>query len=851
MKINFKFIILLLLFIIIFLNAEINDFVTPTYNSILKNENLNDVVEILRDKDNIIHIIAKNEEDLYFTQGYIHAQERTWSLELYNRALNGKLAEISLLGEGVLEIDIFSKTFGFKEIGIKNWNKILLENPIEANLIKRYVKGINSYAEKYSTQIRTIPEFYALGLIEFTLWTESDVAALLLYTAWDFSAWDMSLELLMSLKIFSGEHTLERSNIQYPNIYVNPTYTLKEAGINKTISEIEYIKTLQEDEFCAFNPYNSINGEKKIFSKNMKDIKLNKNQIKVISEKIKGKDIKNKNNVYLKPLTELRNFSKKRGSNSWVVSGKHCKNNIPILSNDPHASPDAPNFVIISHLKIPSKKFYSFGGTVPGLPGFIFGNNNIYSWGITNSLADVIDVKLMIEPVVGGEDYYFDNEIKKYTYVTKNINIGTTSTYQLIVKKSIHGVVINKIIGLDESIVTLCIEWYPLKENIIDKSLVGNFNLHRQNSLNTFKNNLKNIVTPVLNIMYADEINIAHFTVGKVPIRNIGNPGKHISYGYTSGCSNTENIPFDKMPFLLNPEKGYIANANNGIMPVGWNYDLGHHIIIYGYRYMKIKKVLENFINKNKKISLKDMIELQSNVESELFLDFKKYLINIKNFIQNEDILFWLNKVINWNGKAEKGSKETTIFEKWRKSLYFFISDPDDLYLENYVGRKLYIYNALNNNDQACIDKGKSCIELAAEIFTNVIESFYNTTMEKYIIPEWGKDVHYVNFNSMIFSGDPTMNEYTSRVYYSPGGSGTVNVGGVRNLYLNQRSLAVYRQVVQINNGDKNYFNVPMGQSGNFLSPFYDNFSKDWINTNYNRIEMFKMKPAYKSILKP
>src|ERR1700690_264326 len=60
----------------------------------LKVPGLKQPVEILRDQQGIPHIFAQNEDDLFFAQGYVMAQDRLWQLELWRRWREGRLAEI-------------------------------------------------------------------------------------------------------------------------------------------------------------------------------------------------------------------------------------------------------------------------------------------------------------------------------------------------------------------------------------------------------------------------------------------------------------------------------------------------------------------------------------------------------------------------------------------------------------------------------------------------------------------------------------------------------------------------------------------------------------------------------------
>ena len=65
-----------------------------TIDGSLKVPGLKQPVEIIRDKQGIPHIFAKNDDDLFFAQGYVMAQDRLWQLEMWRRWREGRLAEI-------------------------------------------------------------------------------------------------------------------------------------------------------------------------------------------------------------------------------------------------------------------------------------------------------------------------------------------------------------------------------------------------------------------------------------------------------------------------------------------------------------------------------------------------------------------------------------------------------------------------------------------------------------------------------------------------------------------------------------------------------------------------------------
>ena len=76
-------------------------------------------VEIIRDRWGVPHIYAAHELDAFFAQGFVHAQDRLWQMELNRRLARGQLSE--MLGEVALDTDRACRTFGFDRLGRADW----------------------------------------------------------------------------------------------------------------------------------------------------------------------------------------------------------------------------------------------------------------------------------------------------------------------------------------------------------------------------------------------------------------------------------------------------------------------------------------------------------------------------------------------------------------------------------------------------------------------------------------------------------------------------------------------------------------------------------------------------------
>src|SRR5512136_833025 len=101
---------------------------------------LKDKVEVLRDKWGVPHIYASNQHDLFVAQGYTHAQDRFWQMDVWRHIGSGRLAE--MFGQSQLNTDKFLRTLGWARIAQKELEQMDAE--MTASL-QAYATGVNSY----------------------------------------------------------------------------------------------------------------------------------------------------------------------------------------------------------------------------------------------------------------------------------------------------------------------------------------------------------------------------------------------------------------------------------------------------------------------------------------------------------------------------------------------------------------------------------------------------------------------------------------------------------------------------------------------------------------------------------
>ena len=112
----------------------------PQTNGTIKLHNLRSTVKIYRDDYGVPHILANNEEDLFFTMGFVTAQDRLWQMDISRRIATGKLSEI--YGEKTLETDKLFRTIGLYRTAEKISKRL---SPESYDVLRKYASGVNAF----------------------------------------------------------------------------------------------------------------------------------------------------------------------------------------------------------------------------------------------------------------------------------------------------------------------------------------------------------------------------------------------------------------------------------------------------------------------------------------------------------------------------------------------------------------------------------------------------------------------------------------------------------------------------------------------------------------------------------
>lgn len=730
---------------------------------------LKEEVEIIRDELGAVHIYAKNKNDLIFAQGYTHAQDRLFQMELNRKVARGKLSEI--IGIKALDSDRIARTLGYERVAKQDWELFTEE---EQQIIIDYCNGINAYIK--SEEFKLSVEFRLLKHRP-ELWDPMDVAS--------FS------RLLTSLLTWGWYDEIIRAKL------------VEAVGMD---AALELDNTYTKDTPVTLP----------------KGIEFNVLDVSGKFEALKG--------PYIPQIS---------GSNAWSVSGAKTKTGKPILANDPHLTLKNPNIWYMNHLHCP--ELHVSGVTAPAVPMVQIGHNEHIGWGITLSFTDLEDV--FVEKFTDDTctTYMHDGKLKDTHILEEKIFIkGEKMPFIEKVFETVHGVLISDVTGNSSMKLTLCSMAYKAST-----ATRGWFQLNKAKNWNEFTEAVSHITAPGLNIVYADiNSNIGYYNSGKVPVRN-----KEIASfpqaGWTGENDWKSFVPFEEMPYVLNPEKGYIITANHKIEPDDFPHFLGD-IYMNGYRADR----LENMLQRKEKSDAKDYTEMQMDFYCTPGKLLAAHFKDIK--MDNVDLQRYLDLFLAWNGVLDADRVEGSLYNvsKWMIVRRIFESAIHDKKLVDellgkgfnaifgpvnaYLGHNTPILlRILDNPESFWLKAAGGKEKVLKEGFKNAIDWMklnYGTNPQKW---KWG-NLHAIVFPHAL-SAQPPLDKIFN--------IGPFPIGGDKDTPHQTYNMAVdhfggelsapsYRQIIDFSDFDKSTIIMPLGNSGNMASPFYKNQLKDWFAGN-------------------
>ncbi|MCB0488534.1 MAG: penicillin acylase family protein [Cyclobacteriaceae bacterium] len=745
-------------FIFIFLQLR-----KPSYDGTVTLTGLEKEVEVQYDKFGVPHIYAASELDAYYALGYVHAQDRLFQMEMLRRAADGRLSEV--LGEDLIKVDKLFRTLGINEFASQSAQQFLsADTAAWQREALAYQRGINAFIDNGPTPI----EFSIIGIPK-TKFEPRDI-----YLAVGF----MSFGFAEGLRV---DPVLEKIRQEFGDDY------LKDFNLSSP-PNAERIR--------------NYNGE--IKKQNLENL------ISALNESLEQLPI---------PLWT--------GSNGWVVSSDKSQSGFPILANDTHIGFGQPAVWYEAHLEYPGFSFY--GHHIAGIPFGLLGNNRHGGWGLTMFENDETDFFLEEVNPANQQEVKFMGEWESVGSRMEVIKIKGGDDLLLEVRSTRHGPIVNGIIeDVEEQTSLVSLSWMLTQHP--NRALEAAYLLNHSRSIEETQRAASLFTSPGLNVMYGDKDgNIAWWAVGKLPIRPAHTQPKLFLNGSSGEDEYLGHYDFSKNPQAINPPWGYVYSSNN-------QPDTVDGVVYPGYYYPRARAHrIVSLLEADKKFSAAELQKMQLDVTSETTTLVAKEIAKVLATVGNDSHKELISILENWNGDHQADDIAPSLYYNIL-SFILYQSLPDEIgttsfksLLNSSVMKSSYL-KIISNDSSRWWDNVKT--SNAKETRTLIFERAADKTLTLLTsklgsdINQWKwKRVHSLTHGHPLGAVKPLDKIFNVGPFEVPGGIEVLN-----NLMFTLDTLGTFpvisgpalRKVTDFGDIENGYTVSPSGQSGNLMSPHYD-----------------------------
>ncbi|MDH3587807.1 MAG: penicillin acylase family protein [Gammaproteobacteria bacterium] len=663
---------------------------------------LEDLAKVRRDDQGITHIQARNQTDLYYLQGWVHASDRLFQMDLTRRQPSGTLAE--LFGPPLLPGDIETRTLGLRRAAERSV-AVLSKGTI--NALEAYTRGVNDWV-MHGPGLP--PEYAAIGWPDredFRPWNIVDSIVIGKAIAFSLS-FDLDTGLTENLAAY-----LEALGPEGATVFAQDVFRSQPFDCASTVPDatgafpFAALTGPADAEACPGLPVNAESERDPVpLLRHGAGTPTLAALASAAGERLRRSEF----------IRNILDADGTLGSNEWGVTEALGANGRPIIANDPHLSLNTPSTFYPIGLAAPG--IAVFGSSFPGAPAVVLGRNRYIQWGATTNPMDVTDT--FVELLVFDENVQpaatiFQGEMEPVEIVPERffVNIGTGSLLEIppndqtpaatiVVPRRNNGPII-QILGTpapNAVVPALSIQYTGFSAT----RELDTFRIWSEaRNLDEFREGLALFDFGSQNWIYADvDGNVAYFSSAEMPIRadlNQGTvaPGSLVDFfapgvpvppwfirDGTSGAHEwlpVENpqpgqaIPYeilrqDELPHTINPSEGWFVNANND--PAGTTLDndplnqgrLDAPGIYYlnpgyagGFRAGTITNRVRDYADNQGELSLQDLKNIQADVSLLDARFFVPYILAAYENAQRDDAPQMLAAFAADPGIAEAGAR--------------------------------------------------------------------------------------------------------------------------------------------------------------------------------------------------
>jgi penicillin amidase len=536
----------------------------PQVDGSLTLDVLDGPVDVYRDAFGVPHVYADTAHDLFVAQGFVHAEDRFWEMDIRRHITAGRLSE--LFGESQIDSDRMIRTMGWRRIAEREWDLLSDET---RQMFSDYAEGVNAYLRGRAPGELSL-EHAVLGVqgsaYEPEQWSPIDSLAWLKAMAWD-------LRENVTREIARVEATATLPVDRVEQLWPPFPFDLRQPAVPVTEASADVAGVAPTAEIGQARP-----------------------MLARLSERLASL-----------PRMLGANGSG-LGSNAFVVGGGKTATGMPLFVNDPHLMASLPSiwYQMALHCRNVSAAcpYAVTGVTFAGMPGVVIGHNERIAWGFTNLVADVSD--LVLERVVD-DGYEHAGRILQLVERRETIRVAGGDDVTITVRETGHGPLVSdaseelgsagenapavaEAAGADDAELAVALRWTALRPGRTADAIGA---LNRANNWEEFRAAVSLFVVPAQNVVYADvDGNIGYRAPGWIPVRTPGNDGRWPVPGWTGQHDWRGSVPFDDLPSSFNPEEGFIVTANQPVIAGGARpfFSTDHN---YGWRSQRLRDLLQ------------------------------------------------------------------------------------------------------------------------------------------------------------------------------------------------------------------------------------------------------------------
>ncbi len=776
-------------------------------------------VDVLRDARGIPTIVADTTHDLFYAQGFVHAQDRFWEMDVRRHITSGRLSE--MFGDSQVETDTFVRTLGWRRVAEAELGELSVET---LDALTAYADGVNAYLDDRSaTQVSVEYALLAVTAPDYEIeaWTPADSVSWLKAMAWDLRA-NLVEETDRALLVPTVRSRIAELYPPYPYDQHQPIVT------DGSLVDGQFRPTggspaggpAQGAAAAALAP--------------------------VLPELFSGAT-----NGAARLDAWLGEYGPGVGSNSFAVTGDRSATGGAILANDPHLAPSLPGIWYQMNLQcrpVGAGCPYSVGGfTFSGVPGVIIGHNDHIAWAFTNNGSDVADLAY---EALNGDRYVRDGRLIPLQTRSETINVAGGDPVEITVRSTEWGPLLSDVSEPHQAIledtfspadlpgtaneVALALKWTALTPGRTADAILA---LNAASDFGEFRTAAVWFEVPSQNLLYADvDGHIGYQMPGKIPVRGEGD-GATPAPGWSSLYGWVRYIPFGQLPWVFDPPEQYIVAANQAVVGEDYPYlltrDWG-----YGYRSQR----LVDLIKESDPLTPTSAAELMTDTRNQFAPILVEELMQVDEALLDSDTVRAREMLIGWDFRQSADSAPAAYYNAvWRHLLAGIFHDELTGDLRPDGGDRWFEVLQVILNDRQAVwwddVRTPDVLELRDEVITAAMEEATAELTDELGSDQaawrWG-DLHQLELTNATFgvSGIAPLEALFNRgPYDTAGGEGIVNATGwnpAQGYEVNW--VPSMRMVVDLENLDASRWVQLTGQSGHVFDPHYTDQIRAWTN---------------------